>query len=430
MNLKATYKTRGIDQSDCCTVSTLVDIRRWVLFITCCTAVVLLGGMWPIAAAARSFPSGDKDCSDFRTQKQAQGFFQRHNPSRDPHRLDGDGDGIACESQRCPCSAQRFDNGEWVIAKGDGAGIPESPFEVRIDGALIGFTRLLTFSNRVRRSSRFPQVLVLASSGYLRIKSGADPRQALPFGQSLVLGPAIFGASTSFPASTLFFNPQIQRVDIDTRKLLRNGTGKLLIKIVARDRNLSPTSTNTNQIMNLNWTIVLSEPTPAKTRLRVNGGFRFTEQVIPDPIRTAEFQSFRLLQISSMFIDSARHDVDAFRYRDSGGPVDLQYSPAQANSLLPASATPLAAHAIDSIHTDDAGRLNGNTPSYRIKLEGSTGPVSGSLTPRAFFNDSQDLNDDNLGLWIHRQPAPVIPIGARGKIKFSVTATADPLAAH
>jgi hypothetical protein len=409
-----------------------VVLRCSVLAIVGCIAVVLMGGMWSAAVAAPSSSSADKDCSDFRTQKQAQRFFQRHNPSQDPHQLDADEDGIACESLRCPCVAERFDNGEWVITKGDGVGIPERPFEVRVDGVSIGSTRLLAFANRVRKSSRFPQVLVLASSGYLRIKSGADPGQSLPFGQSLVLGPAIFGTSTSFPSSTLFFNPQVQRVDIDTRRLRRNGTGKLLIKIVARDRNLSTTSTNTNQIMDLNWTIVLSEPTQTRTRLRVDGGFRFTERVIPDPIRTAEFQSFRLLQISSMFIDSTRHDVDAFRYRGSGGPVEVRYSPAQANSLLPASPTPLAARAsiIDSIHTDDVGQPNGNTPSYRIEMERSTGPVSGPLMPRAFFNDSQDLNDDNLGLWIHRQPATVIPAGTRGEIKFSVSATADPLPAH
>jgi endonuclease YncB( thermonuclease family) len=39
---------------------------------------------------------GDQDCSDFETQA-AQRFFERHQPG-DPHRLDGDGNGRACES--------------------------------------------------------------------------------------------------------------------------------------------------------------------------------------------------------------------------------------------------------------------------------------------------------------------------------------------
>lgn len=49
----------------------------------------------------RILPSGtlDKDCSDFKTQKEAQSFFLSNGgPSNDPHGLDRDGDGIVCES--------------------------------------------------------------------------------------------------------------------------------------------------------------------------------------------------------------------------------------------------------------------------------------------------------------------------------------------
>lgn len=46
----------------------------------------------------------DRDCGDFATQKAAQDFFLAHNPSADPHRLDYDGDGLACETNPCPCS--------------------------------------------------------------------------------------------------------------------------------------------------------------------------------------------------------------------------------------------------------------------------------------------------------------------------------------
>ncbi|MCS3651850.1 endonuclease YncB(thermonuclease family) [Salinibacter ruber] len=39
----------------------------------------------------------DRDCSDFSSHAAAQSFFERHQPG-DPHNLDGDGDGVACES--------------------------------------------------------------------------------------------------------------------------------------------------------------------------------------------------------------------------------------------------------------------------------------------------------------------------------------------
>ena len=41
----------------------------------------------------------DRDCGDFPTWQQAQGFYvAAGGPTSDPHRLDGDRDGIACES--------------------------------------------------------------------------------------------------------------------------------------------------------------------------------------------------------------------------------------------------------------------------------------------------------------------------------------------
>lgn len=42
--------------------------------------------------------AGDRDCKDFATQEEAQAFFlSQGGPASDPHRLDKDGDGIACE---------------------------------------------------------------------------------------------------------------------------------------------------------------------------------------------------------------------------------------------------------------------------------------------------------------------------------------------
>jgi endonuclease YncB( thermonuclease family) len=50
--------------------------------------------------------AADRDCSDFSSQAAAQEFFiAAGGPSSDPHRLDADGDGIACESNPCPCSS-------------------------------------------------------------------------------------------------------------------------------------------------------------------------------------------------------------------------------------------------------------------------------------------------------------------------------------
>ncbi|WP_309163965.1 excalibur calcium-binding domain-containing protein [Pelagibacterium sp. H642] len=46
-----------------------------------------------------AFAQRDMDCSDFRSWSEAQAFYERQGPG-DPHRLDADNDGIACEALR------------------------------------------------------------------------------------------------------------------------------------------------------------------------------------------------------------------------------------------------------------------------------------------------------------------------------------------
>lgn len=45
-----------------------------------------------------SYYDEDMDCSDFDTHDEAQEFFEENDPDYDPHRLDRDGDGVACET--------------------------------------------------------------------------------------------------------------------------------------------------------------------------------------------------------------------------------------------------------------------------------------------------------------------------------------------
>jgi endonuclease YncB( thermonuclease family) len=72
----------------------------------------------PLAATAiaaalylplRSGPAtaGDKDCSDFANQAQAQQYFDDKggSPSNNVDKLDADHDGVACEALPCPCAS-------------------------------------------------------------------------------------------------------------------------------------------------------------------------------------------------------------------------------------------------------------------------------------------------------------------------------------
>jgi endonuclease YncB( thermonuclease family) len=60
---------------------------------------VLLSVAVTVSDRARA---GDRDCSDFPSQAAAQHWFDDHGRG-DPANLDADGDGVACESNPCPC---------------------------------------------------------------------------------------------------------------------------------------------------------------------------------------------------------------------------------------------------------------------------------------------------------------------------------------
>ena len=60
-----------------------------------------LGGPTPAPAPTAAGPpvGGDRDCGDFATQAEAQAFYEAAGgPAADPHGLDRDGNGLACES--------------------------------------------------------------------------------------------------------------------------------------------------------------------------------------------------------------------------------------------------------------------------------------------------------------------------------------------
>lgn len=62
------------------------------------TAQLVLGSLGAAPAHA-----ADKDCGDFASQKAAQIFFlENGGPTSDPHLLDAEGDGIACETNPAP----------------------------------------------------------------------------------------------------------------------------------------------------------------------------------------------------------------------------------------------------------------------------------------------------------------------------------------
>ena len=134
-----------------------------------------------IMAPAQARTAADRDCGDFATQRQAQTFFVAHNPASDPHRLDSDGDGVACEDLPCPC--------------GTSAGSPKPPpATVKRDLArVVDVTDGDTI--RVRLNGKIQRVRLLGIDTpevYARTECGsasasASARKLLPVGARVLL---------------------------------------------------------------------------------------------------------------------------------------------------------------------------------------------------------------------------------------------------
>lgn len=80
-------------------------LRSRALFVV--PLLALLAGLFSVLSIAPA-QAYDRDCGDFPTQRAAQLFFLANGgPRSDPHALDADSDGLACETNPCPCLYSR-----------------------------------------------------------------------------------------------------------------------------------------------------------------------------------------------------------------------------------------------------------------------------------------------------------------------------------
>jgi endonuclease YncB( thermonuclease family) len=95
-------------------------------------ATLAAAAVLALAPSANAMPASaaDRDCAHFSTQAAAQDYFLAlGGPGSDPDRLDGDGDGIACETNPCPCSYSTTPTQPTepvAPADSDGDGVPDA----------------------------------------------------------------------------------------------------------------------------------------------------------------------------------------------------------------------------------------------------------------------------------------------------------------
>lgn len=264
-----------------------------------------------------------------------------------------------------------------------------TPMDVALNGTTQGQAALVRIYHQSQNDPGSPQVTVIYASGFIRLKQNADPATPIPFGSSFVLGPAYWADSTTY-----YHNPQLTSLEIDTSWL---PTGPLRMQAMGN-----------NQNFDVFYELTMPPPRDRQTRLHVNQIYTATTAVTIDPTRRSEAQGFKLVQISSMFINEGGscdggqtdcHDSNGARFIGN----DLARHQVAFNNITPSafifsSTIPLGSTWLDALHKDNTS-WQGNTPNVRIALDSL--PTDHSITPQGWISATTNPDDDNVGLWLH-----------------------------
>lgn len=319
-------------------------------------------------------------------------------------------------SAQSGCSTLYAPSNGWTIEKCATDPNIATPMNVVLNGASQGQAALIRIYHQAQSDPGNPQVAVIYASGFVRLKQNANPSPSIPFGSSFILGPAYWPNSSAY-----YHNPQLTQLTIDTSWL---PTGPLRMQ-----------AEGTNHAFAVSYELTLPPPRDRQTRLHVTQTYTATIGLTINSTRRAEAQGFKLVQISSMFINQGGtcagnqtdcHDSNAVRFIGS----DLVRRQVQFASVTPSafvfnSPVSLGSTWLDVLHTDDQG-WQGNTPNIRIALDAL--PTNYTITPQGWISATTNPNDDNVGLWLHDDSSAVQSwtAGEKGQVSYWLLAQNNP----
>jgi hypothetical protein len=288
------------------------------------------------------------------------------------------------------CSSLYPSDGSWAIEACPSDPSVTTPMAVTLDGVARGNFALVRISHRSGNGT-MPQVAVIYSSGYVRLKQNADPQPAIPFGSSFILGPAYWNAAGAY-----FHNPQLSTLSLKTNQL------PSLLTLAARGR---------NGALGIRYSLNLPAPSDARTTLQVTQTATARTTVVVNTARADQHEGYKTAaQISSMFINEGAtcaggalfdcHDSNTARFVGNDGLTRrVRFKALAPPSFIFRQTRPLGAQWLDALHTDNSG-WQGNTPNVRVLLDSLPTDPARTITPQGHIAPTDDPNDDNVGLWL------------------------------
>ena len=176
----------------------------------------------------------------------------------------------------------------WQIFGNDSDINVKQTMEVVLDGVSHGDMIRATVKHQ-SQDSGIPEVAVIYSSGYIKLKQNADPKPYLRLGGSFVLGPAYNGTNDTSEAYMYNNSPQLDRLEINTSLLPES---PLIMKAFGSNRDFG-----------VAYEMQMPTPTDELTSLHVNQTYVANENITISQISRQKHEGFKIVQFSSMFIN-------------------------------------------------------------------------------------------------------------------------------
>jgi len=266
-----------------------------------------------------------------------------------------------------------------------------STMDVSVDGVNKGRATFVRVYQDTDDHTRQPNVMAVYSSSYVRLKQGADPNPAIPFGVSWILSEAYWPGATEYRANATLSSLAIATQNLPSSLYMRaNGSNGNLASV---------------------YDLVLSEPSDARSTLAVTRRTTALANISIDPSRAKAAEGYKILGgASTMFQNETGscpggfthcHDADRARVVAADGTVrEVRFANVTRPGFMFVTAASLGGRWVDVRHTDATSWQRGDPPSIRACLDAL--PPGHSYQVQGYIAASDNVNDDNVGgPWVH-----------------------------
>ena len=293
-----------------------------------------------------------------------------------------------------------FDNGIWWIEKNS-----SEPYfgwmKIYLDGDYKGECSRLDFGHKVEGADSWPQVVAIYASGYIRLKECREPD--INFSTSFVLGPEYW------EGCNYYHNVSIKEIHINSSKLF-----EIQIKIKAKLPHF-----------NVTYDIEMLEPNNETMKMHIEQISECTNQLTLNESRLNKHEGFKIVQLSSMYINETHHDSDGVKYIDEEGKLIIKkFEDLKTSQFILDNPKRFGDVLLECTHSDDYS-WQGNTPNCIISLDNLS--LAKECTPQGWITITSNPNDDNVGLWIHDDKAKLEwNVGDKNSVSYWLVAQDNP----